>query len=79
LRGHRQRYCGRSSLSRKRRIFNLGGGSEVGVLSTIALIEKITGRKAKLRQNGDVRDTKLRLDRAKDKPGCAPKVGLEQG
>src|SRR6266536_1604414 len=64
-------------------VFNLGGGSEVSVLNAIALVEKISGRKTKLkrsdRQKGDVRHTKARLDRAKSKLGYAPKVGLEQG
>jgi nucleoside-diphosphate-sugar epimerase len=64
-------------------VFNLGGGSEVSVLNAIALVEKISGRKTRLkrfdRQKGDVRHTKARLDRAKSKLGYAPKVGLEQG
>jgi UDP-glucose 4-epimerase len=64
-------------------VFNLGGGSEVSVLHAIALVEKISGRKTKLkrldRQKGDVRHTKARLDRAKSKLGYSPKVGLEQG
>jgi len=55
----------------------------VSVLNAIALVEKISGRKTKLkrfdRQKGDVRHTKARLDRAKSKLGYAPKVGLEQG
>lgn len=64
-------------------VFNLGGGSEVSLLNAIALVEKISGRKAKLkksdRQKGDVRHTRARLDRAKNKLGYSPKVGLEQG
>ena len=64
-------------------VFNLGGGSEVSLLNAIALAEKISGRRAKLkpggRQKGDVRHTSARLDQAKDKLGYAPKVGLEQG
>jgi nucleoside-diphosphate-sugar epimerase len=64
-------------------VFNLGGGSEVSVLNAIALVEKISGRKANLkqfdRQKGDVRHTQARLERAKSKLGYAPRVGLEQG
>lgn len=64
-------------------VFNLGGGSEVTLMSTIALAEKISGRKARLkssgRQNGDVRHTKARLDQARNKLGYAPRVSLEQG
>ena len=64
-------------------VFNLGGGSEISVLNAIALMEKISGRKAKLkrfdRQKGDVRHTKARLELAKTKLGYSPKIGLEQG
>jgi nucleoside-diphosphate-sugar epimerase len=64
-------------------VFNLGGGSEVSVLHAIALVERISGRKANLkrfdRQRGDVRHTKARLEQAKSKLGYAPKVDLEQG
>ena len=64
-------------------VFNLGGGSEVSVLHAIALVETISGRKAKLkrfdRQKGDVRHTKARLEQAQSKLGYLPKVGLEQG
>jgi nucleoside-diphosphate-sugar epimerase len=64
-------------------VFNLGGGSEVSVLNAIALVEKISGRRANVkrydRQKGDVRHTKARLDRAKSNLGYSPKVGLEQG
>jgi len=64
-------------------IFNLGGGSEVSLLDAIQLVEKVSGRKAKLkrfdRQLGDVRHTSGRLDQARSKLGYSPKVGLEQG
>lgn len=64
-------------------VFNLGGGSEVSLLNAIALAERISGRKAKLkpcdRQKGDVRHTSARLDQAKMKLGYSPKIGLEQG
>jgi len=64
-------------------VFNLGGGSEVSVLDAIALVEKIAGRKAKLkrfdRQKGDVRHTRARLDEARRKLNYDPKVALEPG
>ena len=64
-------------------VFNLGGGSQVSLLHAIALAEKVSGRRAKLkrydRQMGDVRHTAARLDQAKSKLGYAPKVGLEAG
>src|ERR671919_2233728 len=64
-------------------VFNLGGGSEISLLNAVALVEKISGRKANLkrfdRQKGDVRHTKARLEQAQSKLGYLPKVGLEQG
>ena len=64
-------------------VFNLGGGSQVSLLHAIALAEKVSGRKAKLkrfdRQKGDVRHTAARLDLARSKLGYAPKIGLEAG
>jgi UDP-glucose 4-epimerase len=64
-------------------VFNLGGGSEVSVLDAIALVEKIAGRKAKLkrfdRQKGDVRHTRARLDEARRKLNYDPKFALEAG
>jgi UDP-glucose 4-epimerase len=64
-------------------IFNLGGGSEVSLLNAMALVEKISGKKARLRrfdrQKGDVRHTRARLDEARNKLNYAPKVGLEEG
>ena len=64
-------------------VFNLGGGSQVSLLSAIALAEKIAGVKANLqrfdRQRGDVRHTSARLALAREKLIYNPKVGLEQG
>jgi UDP-glucose 4-epimerase len=64
-------------------VFNLGGGSETTLLSAIQLIEKISGRKAKLakldRQRGDVRHTRASLGQAKMKLGYKPQVALEEG
>lgn len=64
-------------------VFNLGGGSQVSLINAIALAEKVSGRKAKLkrfdRQKGDVRHTSARIDQARAKLRYAPKVGLEEG
>ncbi|HJU62190.1 MAG TPA: NAD-dependent epimerase/dehydratase family protein [Candidatus Binatia bacterium] len=64
-------------------VFNLGGGSETTLLSAIQLVERISGRKAKLtrfdRQRGDVRHTRASLDQAKEKLGYRPLVSLEEG
>jgi nucleoside-diphosphate-sugar epimerase len=64
-------------------VFNLGGGTETSLLGAIAMIEKITGLKAKLkrfdRQKGDVRHTHANIEAAKGKLGYAPRVRLEEG
>ena len=64
-------------------VFNLGGGSQVSLLTAIALAEHISGIKAKLRrfdrQRGDVRHTSAQLDQAREKLNYRPQVGLEEG
>lgn len=64
-------------------VFNLGGGSESSLLSVISEVEKISGRKARLktfeRQKGDVRHTRARLDAAREKLGYRPQVALHEG
>ncbi len=64
-------------------VFNLGGGTESSVLNAIHIVEKISGREAKLktfeRQKGDVRHTRARLDSATEKLRYCPKVSLEEG
>jgi nucleoside-diphosphate-sugar epimerase len=64
-------------------VFNLGGGTESSVVNAIHIVEKISGRKAKLktfeRQKGDVWHTRARLDSAREKLGYRPKVSLEEG
>ncbi len=64
-------------------VFNLGGGGEITLLNAIKLVEKVSGRKAKLkrfdRQRGDVRRTRASLDQAKKKLGYKPLISLEQG
>jgi UDP-glucose 4-epimerase len=64
-------------------VFNLGGGSETSLLNAIALVERIAGRKARLkrcdRQKGDVRHTSASLEAARSKIAYAPSVNLEEG
>lgn len=64
-------------------VFNLGGGGEIALRDAIALVEKISGRKARLkgmdRQSGDVRRTRASLDQAKKRLGYKPLVSLEEG
>ncbi len=64
-------------------VFNLGGGSQVSLLTAIAVAEKIAGIKAKLqrfdRQRGDVRHTSAQLEQAREKLNYRPQVGLAEG
>jgi UDP-glucose 4-epimerase len=64
-------------------VFNLGGGSRVSLLNAIALAEKVSGLKAKLkrfdRQKGDVRHTSAKIDQARAQLSYSPQVGLEEG
>ena len=64
-------------------VFNLGGGGEITLLNAIKLVEKVSGRNAKLkrfdRQRGDVRRTRASLEQAKKKLGYKPLVSLEEG
>jgi len=64
-------------------VFNLGGGGEIALLDAIKLVEKISGRTARLkrfdRQRGDVGHTRASLDLARNKFGYKPLVSLEEG
>jgi UDP-glucose 4-epimerase len=64
-------------------VFNLGGGSQVSLLTAIAMAEKIAGIKAKLqrfdRQRGDVRHTSAQLEQAREKLNYRPQVDLAEG
>ncbi|MGI8905065.1 MAG: GDP-mannose 4,6-dehydratase [Candidatus Sumerlaeaceae bacterium] len=63
--------------------YNLGGGTRISMNDVIALIEKVTGKRAKVqreaRQHGDVSNTGADVSRAKASFGFQPKVGLEEG
>jgi UDP-glucose 4-epimerase len=64
-------------------VFNLGGGSRTTVEEVVQMVEKISGKKAKLnmlaRQQGDVRHTAAELKLAREKLGFDPKVKLYDG
>ena len=64
-------------------VFNLGGGGEITLLKAIEMVEKISGRKVKLkrfdRQRGDVRRTRASLDLARKKLRYRPSILLEEG
>ena len=64
-------------------VFNLGGGGEITLLKAIEMVEKISGRKAKLkrfdRQKCDVRRTRASFDLASKKLGYRPSILLEEG
>lgn len=65
------------------RIYNLGGNRPVRLLDLVAVIERVTGRTARIRrmprQPGDVARTYADIERARKELGFAPKVGLEEG
>jgi nucleoside-diphosphate-sugar epimerase len=64
-------------------VYNISGGSRVTVLEVIAMMEKITGRTARVarhpRQDGDPQDTGGDSARARERLGFEPRVGLEEG
>ena len=64
-------------------VFNIGGGGAVSVNRVLATIEVITGRSLRVRrearQRGDVRQTAADCNRAGERLGFRPRVGLEEG
>jgi UDP-glucose 4-epimerase len=64
-------------------VFNVGGGSRIGLIRVIDMIGSLMKVKPKIdfqsSQKGDVKDTSADLTRAKEKLGYVPKVSLEQG
>ncbi|UCG10502.1 MAG: GDP-mannose 4,6-dehydratase [Dehalococcoidia bacterium] len=64
-------------------VFNIGAGGRVSVNELIKQIEKITGRKARLKytevQKGDVLNTLADINKAKKILKWAPKVSIEPG
>src|SRR5690606_30708169 len=64
-------------------IYNLGGSSPVSLSELIATIERVVGRKARIRrlpmQPGDVDRTWADLARSERELGYRPQTGLEEG
>ncbi len=65
------------------RVFNVGGGSRIGLIQVIDMIGSLMKVKLKIdfqsSQKGDVKDTWADLTRAKEELGYVPRVSLEQG
>jgi nucleoside-diphosphate-sugar epimerase len=63
--------------------YNVGGGTEASVRDTIAILERIAGRRLEVRGQpavpGDQRRTSADTARIAREIGWAPQVGLEQG
>jgi UDP-glucose 4-epimerase len=64
-------------------VYNVGGGSQVSLNETIALIEDITGTELEVvhqaKERGDVRDTGADITKARSELGFEASTGLEQG
>jgi len=64
-------------------VYNIGGGSRISVNQVINVIEKVTGREARVKyvgeQKGDVRDTYADISKAQTELGYKPEVGIEGG
>jgi UDP-glucose 4-epimerase len=62
---------------------NVGGGSRISINEILQLIEKITGKSAKIKrlesQRGDVKHTSADIGKAKGMLGYSPKIGIEDG
>lgn len=64
-------------------IYNIGGGSRIGLIRAIKAIEEISGEKARLKytepQRGDARHTYADISKAKRDLGYNPKVDIYEG
>jgi UDP-glucuronate 4-epimerase len=65
------------------RIYNLGGGSQIGLNDAIATLSKVAGRRIDVhhlpREHGDVKDTGSDITRAAAELAFAPKTTLDAG
>ena len=65
------------------RVYNIGGGSRVSVNQVLEMIERVTGRKPIIAndgpQRGDMRHTYADTSLARAELGFAPTIGLEDG
>lgn len=64
-------------------VFNIGGGSTVSINRVLAILERITGRRARVRyagvERGDSRHTSADITKAKVTLGFTPLVPIEEG
>lgn len=64
-------------------VFNIGGGSQIALKDTLALIEELAGRQLHVRygppRSGDVKDTVADTSRARQRLGYSPAVSFEEG
>jgi UDP-glucuronate 4-epimerase len=65
------------------RVYNVGGGSRIGVNQALELIATLAGRQPDVhyveRQHGDVRDTGADTTRAREELGFVPSTSFEDG
>jgi nucleoside-diphosphate-sugar epimerase len=63
--------------------FNIGTGNRYTLNQTLALLEKITGRRANAKyvppREGDIRDSQADITSAREVLGYNPRIGFEQG
>ncbi len=63
--------------------YNIGGGHRCSLKEVIAVMERVSGRKARMefspKQKGDVRDTHSDTSKARDQLGFAPRHELAEG
>lgn len=64
-------------------VFNIGGGESISLIDALRLIEKLLGKKAKVKkrepQKGDLQDTLADIKKAKRIINYKPKVKIEEG
>jgi len=64
-------------------VFNIGGGERINLIDALRLIEKLLGKKAKVKkkdsQKGDLQDTLADIKKAKKILNYRPKVKIEGG
>ncbi len=69
--------------SRNGEVYNIGGGSRIGLSKTIDILERATGVKAKRsyldKQRGDMRHTYADISKARQELGFHPQDNLESG